>query len=344
MSVLSDKMFFSMTSEYLCKYLPNRHSGNQNTVKAYTDALTIFRRYITDVSDKQMEKFQFTDLTYDLLLDYRDYLSSKYKPRTVNHRLIAIVAYMKFVASKRVEYTQVYLNILDVPLVNIPSKIKEMIDEKETLSKLLDAPKSSKKGIRDRAILVLIYDAAIRVSELLLLNFGDVNIDADEPYIRVHGKGDKDRIVGLSSKTIPILQQYMNLYHKFRRERDFPFIYTIIKEKVGRMSARNVERIVEKYGDIVREDDSKIPDNVYPHMLRRTRATGWYRDGVPIDTIAVILGHSNTSTTRKSYASPSLKMLRENMDSGIDVIPNTPESEEPLWKNDEDLAHLCGLR
>lgn len=108
------------------------------------------------------------------------------------------------------------------------------------------------------------------------------------------------------------------------------------------MSERNVERIVKKYGDIVRWSNPDIPENVYPHMLRRTRASGWYRDGVPIETIAVILGHADAKTTRKSYARPSVEMLRQQMSSGTDVEPDIVE--EPLWKDDAELARLCGIR
>ena len=92
-----------------------------------------------------------------------------------------------------------------------------------------------------------------------------------------------------------------------------------------------------------RKDAPDLPDRIYPHLLRRTRASGWYRDGVPIETIAVILGHSDTKTTRKSYAKPSVEMLRKQMDSGDSGEKIVPE-EKQLWKNDEELARLCGIR
>ena len=69
---------------------------------------------------------------------------------------------------------------------------------------------------------------------------------------------------------------------------DFPFIYTVSHGAVHRMSERNLERIVKKYADITRQDYPSLPDPVYPHMLRRTRGTGLYRDGVPIEAIAPI--------------------------------------------------------
>ncbi len=63
-------------------------------------------------------------------------------------------------------------------------------------------------------------------------------------------------------------------------------------------------------------------------MLRHTRASGWYKDDVPIETIAIILGHADAKTTRKSYASPSVEMLRDNMRSGTDVEPEVLDEKE----------------
>ena len=94
-----------------------------------------------------------------------------------------------------------------------------------------------------------------------------------------------------------MINQYIRLYHPNRSDKEIPFIHTIIKGKTERMSERNVERIVKKYGDMVRKEKPDIPPQIYPHMLRRIRASGWYRDGVPIETIAVILGHSDAKTT-----------------------------------------------
>ena len=113
------------------------------------------------------------------------------------------------------------------------------------------------------------------------------------------------------------------------------------------MSTRNIERIVQKYADQIRCLHPSIPEKVYPHMLRRTRASGWYRDRVPIETIAVVLGHADIKTTRKSYASPSVEMLRQqlNNEKKNDSIPSTSTTdEEPLWKDDQELARLCGIR
>ena len=342
--ILKDDLFFSMTWDYLNVFLPVQHRDSPQTAKSYEDGLSIFRRYVSNECMIPMNKFRFQDLTYDFLLDYREYLVGKgHKPNTVNHRLAVISAYMRYAASRRTALFQIYLNISEVPYVTIPSRIREIIENDETVKAYLAAPGTTEKGIRDQMILVMLYDTAIRVEELTGLDLSDVNINADEPYIRVRGKGDKERLVSLSEKAVPLVKQYISIFHKDLRKRSDPFIYTVIHGNMERMSIRNVERIVQKYADKIRPDHPDVPKKVYPHMLRRTRATRWYRDGIPIETIAVILGHSEAKTTRKSYASPSVEMLRDNMKPGTEAEPEISE-EQPLWKDDAELARLCGIR
>ena len=129
--VLKEDLFFSMTWEYLNVFLPDQHRDSPKTSISYEDALTIFRRYVTDIRTIPLERFRFKDLTYDFLLDYREYLVEEgYKARTVNHRLAVIMAYMKYAATRRTALYQLYLNISEVPYVTVPSRIREIIEEK----------------------------------------------------------------------------------------------------------------------------------------------------------------------------------------------------------------------
>jgi len=304
-NILKEELFFSMIWDYLNTFLPSQHQDSPQTVKSYADGLTIFRRYLTNECAIPIERFRFADLTYDFILDYRIFLEKKgYKPNTVNHRITVIIAYMKYATSRKPDLIQIYMNISGVPYVTVPSQIREIIEDEEAVAMLLSAPGTSKIGIRDQVILVVLYDTAIRTDELICLKLSDVNLSGKEPYLRIHGKGDKERIVALSEKAVPLLKQYESLYHPSQTTRARPFFYTVIKGKTDRMSERNVERIVQKYGDIVRKKKPDIPQKIYPHMLRRTRATGWHRDGVPIETIAVILGSLRYKNYSKIVYSP----------------------------------------
>jgi site-specific recombinase XerD len=273
------------------------------------------------------------------VLEYRNWQSDEknYKPSTVNNRLAAIHSYIKYALARDVSLAQVALNVLKVPPLKIPKQIRSTLDV-DQLSALMNSPKNTRLGIRDRAILVILFDTAMRCGELILLNLRDISIDENNPYVRLKGKGDKDRHVGLSEKSIPVIRQYIEEFHSDMNPNK-PFIYTVIHGSVGRMSERNVERIISKYGKIFRSE-MDLPDSIYPHMFRASRATGLYQDGVPIEVIASMLGHADINTTRDHYARPSLEQLRKAMEKGTAVEPE----EQASWPIDEEkLAAEIGL-
>jgi len=196
-------------------------------------------------------------------------------------------------------------------------------------------------GLRDRTIMILLYDSAVRLAEILNLRVNDICLNEGNPYIRVMGKGSKERVVAINVKTVKHVKQYIDVY----RSRDNPdthlLFYTIIKGRAGIMSEGNVERFIQQYADKARESCPDIPIQVYPHMLRRTRATNLYQNGVELALVSRILGHAFLDSTRV-YAKPSLAMMREAMNS---VEASQTRDEKPLWLgSEEDMAKMCGLR
>jgi len=343
-STLNKDLFFSMTLDFLDIYIPQSHNSSK-TRKTYQDGLTIFRRYVTDEKHISLKTFTFAQCTFDFVLDYRNWLLDVkgYKKSTVNSRLSAIKTYLCYAAAKDVSLQQVQLSIAEVPFLRIPKEIRPIIEEQETLKALLDAPPNTRTGCRDTMILSILFDAMIRADELIHLDLKDVRIDAEYPYLFIHGKGDKERTVALSDGMVPLIQAYIKEYFEVDADKTHPFIYTTIHGVEHRMSERNVERIVKKYADIIRKDHPDLPDTVYPHMFRRTRGTGLYRDGVPIEAIAVAMGHASVQTTKNHYAFPSLKQKKAVMEQGNGLVISKKEEQE--WPDDdEEFAKLCGLR
>ena len=334
-----------MTLDFLNVYIP-QDSPSSKTVKTYRDGLTVFRRYVCEEKHLSIRRFRFDECTFDFVLDYRNWLldDRKQARSTVNNRLAAIKSYVRYASARDVTLQQVFLSISEVPFLRIEKKILPIIEDTETLKAFLDSPPNTRTGCRDTMILSVLFDTMIRADELIRISIGDLCMNAGIPYILIHGKGNKERTVSLSEKVIPLIKEYMKEFHGSSADiPDFPFIYTVSHGEVHRMSERNVERIVKKYADITRLKYPSLPDPVYPHMLRRTRGTGLYRDGVPIEAIAVAMGHANVQTTRDHYAFPSLEQKRAAMEKGTGVI--SIGNEEPEWPDDEDeLARLCGLR
>jgi len=345
MKKLDGSLFFSMTRDYLEKYLPQDY-GSKRTIQSYKDGLTIFRRYVCNEKNLSAGKFTFDDCTFDFVLDYRNWLleSQHRAPGTVNHRLAVIRSYLGYAAARNISLQQIQLSIEEVPFLKVPKQIRPIIEEEDALKAFLDAPPNTRIGVRDTMILSLLFDTAIRADELIHLALRDINLKSEVPFVFIHGKGNKERAVPITEGTIRLVEAYIREYHNKRKDYDHPFVYTVLHGKTHRMSERNLERIVKKYADIVRNDFPALPKSIYPHLLRRTRATGLYRDGVNIELIASTLGHASIQTTKDHYAYPSLKQKREVLEKGNVGTLSTPD-EEQQWPDDEnELAKFCGLR
>lgn len=335
------KLFFSMTYEFLEIYMRLQLERSPATIESYRDALTVFRHYLRDQKNISLGSFEFIQCTRDLVLDFMEYLTTVgNKPGTRNQRLAALKSYLWFASDKDISLQSIALSVNRVKACRNPKKEKPILNEK-ALRLLFDAPDNTKMGIRDKAIMILLYDSAARIDEILNLKKEDICLDSEAPFIHVLGKGQKERVIALTERTCRHLQQYLSIYHpKGGPNTEFLF-YTIIKGSISRMSAANVERFLKKYAQQVRDIYPDIPDSVHPHMFRRTRATGLYRDGVDLAIVSRFLGHAQLETTR-IYATPSVEMMRK----AIENIPTTSTSEQPIWSEDADetMAKLCGLR
>ena len=332
-------LFFSMTYEFLEIYMRTQMLRSPATIESYRDALTVFRHYLRDQLEIRTDSFGFVDCTRDLVMGFMEYLTrTGNKPGTRNQRLAALKSYLWFAAEKDLALQSVAISVGRIPACRNPRKEKPILDE-EAARLLLNAPSNSRVGIRDRAIMILLYDSAARLDEILSLRVQDISINSDAPFIHVLGKGQKERVIALTERTCAHLRQYLSIYHaKGTPDTDLLF-YTVIKGKVGKMSEANVERFIKKYAALVREVYPDIPERVHPHMFRRTRATGLYRDGVDLAIVSRFLGHAQLETTR-IYATPSVEMMREAIER------TAPSTEKAIWDSnaDEIMAKLCGLR
>jgi integrase/recombinase XerC len=182
----------------------------------------------------------------------------------------------------------------------IPSTLT--IDE---MFRMLDTPdKSNPIGLRDRAILELLYSSGIRVGELTQLNCDDVDLELG--IIKVLGKGRKERIVPIGSKAIEAIKDYLGRRgFSSGNGRDCPLF---VNTRGGRLTDRSVRRRVEKYGK-----ECGIARSISPHALRHTFATHLLDAGAGLRDIQELLGHVSLSTTQK-YTHVSIDGLMEVYD------------------------------
>lgn len=336
-----EDLFFSKTNDFLHLYLTRQAGRSSKTEKSYSEGLSSFYDFIVHHKNLKVMKFRFSDCNYDLILEYMQYLKEErnLKPSSINQRIAALRSYLRFVADNSIDLIQIYMGVQKAPRQRVPKEQRPVL-EKDALKSLLSAPPDSKIGRRDQMILILLFDTAVRVSELCSIVIGDVSLDVQTPVILIHGKGKKERSVVLNQKTVDHLRSYLALYHSGDVNKDTPLFYTVIHGKKGPMSSRNVERIVKKYGDQTRNAGVEVPDSIYPHMMRRSRATSLYRQDVPLEMVSAVLGHSSTETT-KIYAIPSVEQLRQAMSKGQTEVAIADDS----WDDkEEQMKQLFGLK
>lgn len=333
-------LFFCHTYDFLHIYIPQEKGGSGHTHATYKQGLKLFRTYVNTVANIPTNKFEFKDCTYDFLLDYRNYQHNtlNLKVRTANNRLAAVKSYMNYASARDISLQQYAFSIEQVPYYSEPKELQPIIENVDALAALLSMPGNTKRGLRDKVMMAVLYDSAIRVAELVSLNMKNVCLDHESIRLRIHGKGNKERCLVLDKKTSALVRQYVQEYHP-GKDPSMPFIYTLIDGKPKHMTTRNVQKLIKKYADKVRTQ-YQLPESVSPHTLRRTRGTTLCRDGVEIATISLMLGHSDIKTTRDHYTSPSLEQLQAIANRRTEAIPQ----EEPLWPDDEkELSAILGL-
>ena len=272
------------------EYLELERNASQLTIKNYDHYLKRFLDFSGDIDPKEID--------LNLIRKYRLYLSrwsdpltkKSLKRITQNYFMIALRAFLRYLAGIDVET----LSPEKVELFNTnPSPFK--ILEDTHLKQLLDAPDTSKKdGLRDRAILEMLFSTGLRVAELASLNCDTINLGRRE--FGIVGKGGKERVVFISDLAAQWLEKYLYL-----RKDTFKPLFIRFQGKVDpshngeamRLSTRSIERIVEKYVKAL-----GLPIKATPHTLRHSFATVLLMKGVDIRSVQETLGHSNISTTQ----------------------------------------------
>jgi site-specific recombinase XerD len=307
----------------------------------------LFRRYALERHRLGIDKLRFDHIDFNFITGFTDWLKNQRTSRetasaiTCNLRVSAIRAYVKFAMGKDVALATLWVNLKGIPPLKTTKAIKEILSE-EALGKMIgQQPQNTKIGLRNATLMVLMYDSACRVSEILSLKMGNIKLDASQPFMFVEGKGRKERYIPLMDRTVQYLKKYLLVFHSDLSDDAQYLFYSVIKGISGSLSQDCISKIIKKCADSVRENCHDIPDNVYAHMFRRTRATHLYQQGHDIYMISRLLGHEQLETT-KEYLSPSMEQMRAALESSMTMNDhNTAEFSEEY---EERRARLCGLR
>ena len=287
------------------------------TVENYGLYLARFIDLITEDFEGQ-EMIKPSDITPEVLRRFRLKLNrfsdNQNKERlsalTQSYHLIALRGFFKYLAKRGIKS-------LDPSLIDLPRAAKKQVtflhfDEIERL--LAEIPLDTESGLRDRAIIELLFSGGLRVSELCSLNRDSINLERREFMVR--GKGKKDRPIFIDKSTAECIEDYLNM-----RTDTLPalFLNNSANQQIPstsgdfrRLTPRSIERIVQKYTRL-----AGITKHVTPHTMRHSFATDLLMNGADIRSVQSLLGHANISTTQiyTHITDPHLKEVHEKFHS-----------------------------
>lgn len=218
------------------------------------------------------------------------------KKKTQNYYMIALRAFLKYLRKQNIESLQPER----IELAKVGSRDLDLISAQE-LERLMKAPSGSDlTSLRDKAILELLFSTGLRVSEICSL---DADLDLTRDEFAVRGKGDKVRVVFLSSTA----KKSVSAYLKERKDMDEPLFVSYGRggKRSSRLTPRSVERMVKHYAM-----KAGITRKVTPHVIRHSFATDLLENGADLRSVQALLGHANIATTQV-YTHVTDKHLRE---------------------------------
>ncbi len=297
-------MVFSKAKTDFLEYMEIEQNRSQKTIQNYDHYLT---RLIDFAGDIKVE-----DIDNELIRKWRLWLnrlgtntSDELGKITQNYHLIALRSFLRYCAKRGIPA----LTPDKIELARTVRKQVTFLNEDE-LARVFEQPDvNTLSGLRDRAILELLFSSGLRVSELVGLNRDHINLKRREFMVR--GKGQKDRPIFIS----PAAAEWVTRYLERREDKARPlFVRYSGSKKVDlsgnyhRLTARSVQRIVARWALL-----AGITKHVSPHTLRHSFATDLLMNGADLRSVQAMLGHSNIATTQiyTHVTDPHLKSVHE---------------------------------
>lgn len=319
--------FPQLLSSFLLNELPIIHNQSKNTIASYRDAYVQLLKYIESEKGISSDKIRVTDLTVTAIEEFLKWLEVEKgnSISTRNQRLAAIRSLFHYIQKNAPEYMFQCHQIIGIPFKKTEKRVIGFLNEEKT-RELLAAPSTdTARGLRDQALLCLLYDSGARVQELADIRIRDLRLDSPA-QVQLTGKGRKTRSVPLMEQTVCILKEYMkrNGLDNGLND-DHPLFFNAQEKKLTR---QGITYVLKKYAEQCGIND------ISPHQLRHTKAMHLTEANVNPIFIRDFLGHTDLKVT-EIYSKTSVKMKREalkKMDTK-EVIP----ADAKEWNEDAEL-------
>ena len=323
----------SWVRRFLVEHIIIEKNLSPNTQKSYRDTLSLLLPFVAKKEKTSVDQIKIEHLSTETIREFFTFLQEKRdcSPATCNQRLACIHGLAQFISWKSPENILWAGQIRAIPFKNTSKAVVPYL-EKSEVDALLAAPDlDSKQGLRDRVLLLFMYNTGARASEVAGLTIEDLDLK-HSLSVKIMGKGRKIRYCPLWKQTIEALTNIT-----VGRPSTDPVFLNRVRKPITRFG---IHTLVEtSYGKAKMKCPSLERKRVSPHTLRHTTAVHLLRSGVDINTIRAWLGHVSIDTTN-IYAEVDLEMKSKAL--ALCKITKTAkdlERKRPSWKEKPDLMN-----
>jgi integrase/recombinase XerC len=264
-------------------YLTAERNASPYTVRNYTHDLLDFFSYL-----KSREVASLNEVDKKVLRGYLSQLvNDDFAKVSISRKLSAIRSFYRYLLREKLVASS---PVAATSSPKLDKRLPDFLTPEETVRLLEASNLATPQGQRDRALMELLYASGLRVSELVSLDLGQINLNTGE--IRVWGKGAKERVVLMGKPAAMALNAYLNQGRpRLLGEKRSHALF--VNRDGGRLTERSIQRTLTKYARI-----AGISKRVHPHMLRHTFATHLLDGGADLRVVQELLGHANLVSTQ----------------------------------------------
>ncbi|WP_298846063.1 tyrosine-type recombinase/integrase [Clostridium sp.] len=325
-------------ASFLGKYLPGQKNSSPNTIESYATTFKLLLAYCEKEKKVKPERLTLSFLTHDLIIEFLDWIEKERKCTisTRNQRMVALYSFFRYVQKEAPENLYEIQKILNIPNKKGPKTIVPFLTGAE-MKILLEQPNTATNvGRRDFILLVILYDTAARVQELIVLKNKDIRI-SKPAVITLTGKGNKTRQVPIMDKTKKLIENYL-INQKVNNAISKGENYLFVNQRNQKLSLWGVSYIINKYVVLAKQNPKfTVPFPVTLHVFRHSKSMHLLQSGINLIYIRDFLGHCDCSTT-EIYARADTEMKRKAIEEAYsDILPST---DLPIWGDDTDLMRF----
>jgi integrase/recombinase XerD len=301
------------------------------SVRSYRDTIRLLIVFTAAEKRCKITKLTVGDLSFEAVLAFLRHLEADRQNhiRTRNQRLAVIHTLFEYIATRSPEMLMVCQRVAAIPTKRVPPPQTRFL-ERDEMQQLLDRlPRGGRLALRDRTLILFLYNTGARVQEAADLRVEHLDL-SEHATVRLHGKGDKWR-------TCPLWQQTARALQQLLESEDATAPHHAVFSAHGQPLTRyGIYKIIRRHGAYL--DDPRTGRQVSPHIFRHTAAVHLLEAGVEVNVIRGWLGHADLSTTNR-YAEINTKAKQEALLRTEPPGLSTASRTNPMWRTDDTLLN-----